>query len=222
MEFLMLRLLNWKILPPTPYNILACIMKEWDVYLIQEFSVLPNNSSLAFEAMDESCRGFHINAYNSRMITLMQNNYQSFQRYQAIMEVLDLATLDFFINKFSIVNVVAGILYAMISKFFEQTGYSLFKWSGELGNGITDDLFDYREHCGSIVFNFLAKALQVSLEVLELPLRFLQTYVELQSVSGRFDVNNINVNNMQIDYSEFLPYQTYNPNALYQYSRLRK
>ena len=214
LELIILRLLNWKILPPTPYSLLACIMKEWDLYLIQEFSALPNNSTSAFEALDKGPRDLHINAYNSRMITLMQNNCKSYQRYQAVLQVLDLVTLDFSMNKFSIVYIVAGILYAMLSKFFEQTGYSLFKWNGELDRSITDELFDYREHCGNIVFHFLANTLQISLEALEMPLRFLNNYIEIQGVIDRLDFNNTTVSDMQANYSELLPYQTYSSNAL--------
>ena len=43
------------------------------------------------------------------------------------MQVLDAATLDFQINRFSPTHLVAGLLYLMIIKFFENSDYKLFK-----------------------------------------------------------------------------------------------
>lgn len=196
MELHMLRVLEWKTLPPTSYNLLTCIMKEWDMYLATEFATLPNNSIAAFENMEEGSRLFHVMAYNLRMILLMENNKASFNRYQAMIQVLDLASLDFYINKFSINHIVAGLMYIMCSRFFEQTDYSLFKWTGELGANAQEGFIDYQELSGNIILSFLARTLlNVSLESLELPIRFLQVYaatpvqvemVDLQAVRVTF------------------------------------
>ena len=78
LELSMLKKLEWKVIPPTRYNLLACIMKEWDHFLCKQFSCVLNNNPQAFELMDECSKSIHVEAYNTRMITFMEFNINSY------------------------------------------------------------------------------------------------------------------------------------------------
>lgn len=169
-------------------------MKEWDCFLIKSYSSLPNNRISDFELMEASLKARHVEAYYYRMVTLMEQNQMAYVRYQQCMQILDAAVLDYRINRFSPTNLVAGLVYFMIKKFFLQSNYCLFYWTGDLNSAVPDLFVDYEEVCSCIVFKFLAENLGInSLEMVEVIQNFLQEFTGCFCPVNEPDVRMINV-----------------------------
>jgi hypothetical protein len=185
-ELRTLRLLEWKLYPPTRLNILTCILKEWDSFLIKNYQAYNSINFVDFANPDIA----------QKLIIFMENNKTSFKRYLKTMQVLDIASLDYRINRFSPSNFVAGLVYIMLFKFFEESNYSLFKSSSVLESDPNDYVYDYQEHCGNMILNFLEKTLAItSMSMLEEPLSFIQPYIRMAQRLPKFDLNKINVRN---------------------------
>jgi Cyclin, N-terminal domain len=194
LELKMLKDLCWRIFPPTRYDLLICIMKEWDNYILKIFSTLPNNNLSLYDSMDEPLRSRHIQAYNNRVITFLECNSVSYGRYMESTELLDFASLDYQINMFSPSSLIAGLVYLVLIQFFERSEYSLIRWTGILERAPLTPLFNYREHCEILILNFLAQTLSVNGEMILEPARFLYQFLIQGAAGQRFDISNITVN----------------------------
>ncbi|OMJ85702.1 hypothetical protein SteCoe_12892 [Stentor coeruleus] len=203
-ELRILRLLEWKLYPPTRLNILTCILKEWDSFIIKNYQAYNFVNAIDLENQEVS----------KKLIIFMENNKISFKRYLKTMQVLDIASLDYRINRFSPSNFVAGLVYIMIFKFFEESNYRLFKDSSISENDPNDYIYDYQEHCGNMILSFLEKTLAItSMSMLEEPLSFIQPYIRMAQRLPKFDLNKINA-----PFNEILSIQTMNSTAFRSYS----
>lgn len=184
-ELRVVKLLEWRLFPPTRLNLLTCILKEWDNFLIKNYLNFSGNEVVDVENP----------VLAQKLITFMEKSNISFKRYLEIMQVLDIASLDYQINRFSPSNFVAGLVYIMLFKFFEESHFSLFKWTDNLENDPNDLIYDYQEHCGNVIFSFLEKTLSINnISQLEEPLSFIQPYVRMAQHLPHIDITKINVN----------------------------
>jgi hypothetical protein len=211
--------LTWKMLPPTRQTLLNIILKEWDSFVINTYG--EDLTALIPDSFPVQQREQFITAYNRRMITVLENNQSAYDRYQDTMQILDAASLDFQINRFSLSSFVAGLIYLMLCKFFEDSNYELFKGPLNSKPLYDEPLETYREVTGNLVFSFLARVLAIpSIEMLDFPLRFLIQFSQLPKARRNLDSNFL-VPFIQSRHNEVLSFQTYDPYALSYFDQYR-
>lgn len=110
MELRLLRVLSWRMFPPTVFNWLSLSMSLWDDFLSNYATRLPT----PVMNIEES------------LVQFKQPNQHSYKRYRETLQVLDVAYLDAGVLRYSPRHIVAGLMYLMVSKYFYETEYRLF------------------------------------------------------------------------------------------------
>ena len=133
-----LRVLDFKTAPATPYNWTNWLMTQWDSFINFHFSCVPGNN---LKDLDQYADKKKVkSAYEDRMIFFKQANQKAYKRFRETLQVLDLGLLQPEFMKFLPKMLASGLVYLMVSKFFFESNYGLLYFNGDLKDGADEGL----------------------------------------------------------------------------------
>ena len=105
------------------------------------------------------------------LVTFKQKNQHSYNRFHDCMELLDICTLDFNINKFFPVKIISAIIYIMVNKYFLDTNYEILP-----RKEATDD-YEYSSITERLLQEFLFESVKIhSIESLIPAIQFIESF----------------------------------------------
>ncbi|CAG9318064.1 unnamed protein product [Blepharisma stoltei] len=237
MENFILKILQWKVFPATVFNWLNWLITQWDIFIEYHFGCVNYNRTTDFENLPPEEKKKQNELFEKRFIAFKYPNNQSYLRYREILQILDVAVLDFDIMKYSPRLLAAGLLYLMVSKYFYETNYTLLYYDGPdyvdqqpAGNELDSDeekrnaFEEYAEaqhfESASVVqelyAGFISAALGImSIEDIYQTVAFFHPFLEFEVVYELPIVCKIlSKEKLESHYEEFLSYQTHNVNSV--------
>lgn len=219
-ELLIMRELDWKLLPATPYNWVNCLMTLWDSFVQYHFCCVTYNRKSDFEHLPPELKSAEAKLYEKRMILFKEATQTAYRRYRETMQVLDVGVLHRDSVEIANERLALGLLYLMISRFFYQSGYALLHYEGPGANNSGDQEEDSQYENAAVVqdlfLDFISSTVGIT-DISEIycsvhffhPLTDLEVSFDLPIVCKVFSKQQI-----ESSYNEFLAYQTHNKRNL--------
>ena len=232
MEVFMLRHIQWKVHPPTPYNYLNWLMTQWDHFVKFHFGCVIYNHPHDFKSLMPEEKAKQQRNYEKRMILFKEANQQAYKRYRETVQILDAASLES--TRFLPKHCSGALLYLMVSKYFFESNYELLYYNGpeyepkhlckmnmyidENGSEMTGIEFNIESSsCVQELYSkFLAETLDIqTIDEIYEAVKYFHPLMELEIdyclpvvCKAKSKVN------LERHYGEFLTFQTHSPKNL--------
>ena len=216
-EKYVLRVLDFKTAPATPFHWTNWLMTQWDSFITFHFSCVPGNS---LKDLDQHADKRKVKAaYEDRMIFFKQANQKAYKRFRETLQVLDLGLLLPGFMKFLPKMLASGLVYLMVSKYFFESNYALFYFDGDLKVADNDELDindPFRIECISniqeLFQEFISSAASINnIEEIYPSVSFFHPLLEFEASFELPVVCKLKSKaKLESHYEDFLSYQTHN------------
>lgn len=217
-EKVILKSLNFHILPVTCFSWANWLMSMWDLFIDFHFGCMDGNSLQSFSKFTTKKVK---KAFEERMICFKLANQKAYRRFRQTFQILDLAILHPESLKFDSRVFAAGLIYVMISKYFFDSKYALLYYNGDSENSGQvgeEDIYQIEptQTVQDLYENFICTCLELtSIEEIYPVVSFFQDFLEFPL---NFDLPIVckfqSKARIESHYEEFLSYQTHNSNNL--------